>query len=112
MQLDYENIGKVSVVKPLEKRMDALNAAGFKKQMESFIKEGQTFFILDMSEIDFVDSSALGAIIACLRMLEGNGDMVIAGAGEKVMRLFKLTRMDRVFQIFSNSEEALAGFPF
>ncbi len=111
MQLAHEKRGNAVIVKPLEKRMDSTIAADFKKQMEAFVKEGQGLFILDLSEIDFVDSSGLGAIIACLKMLGGKGDLVIAGACEKVLSLFKLTRMDRVFQVFSSSEEALAGFP-
>ena len=108
MQLVHEKKGKVVVVKPLEKRMDATIAADFKTQMGVLINEGQALFVLDLSEVDFVDSSGLGAIVASLKMLGGKGDLVIASAGEKVMKLFKLTRMDRVFQVFPTSDEALA----
>ncbi len=111
MQLAHEKKGNVVIVKPLEKRMDAVIAADFREEMEAFIKDGQTLFILDMSEIDFVDSSGLGAIMACLRMLGGKGDLMIAGARGNVTSLIKLTRMDRVFQLFANCDEALAGFP-
>ncbi len=110
MQLAHEKKGKAVIVKPLEKHLDASIAPDFKKQMEAFIQDGQGLFILDLSEVAFVDSSGLGAIIACLKMLEGKGEMVIAGACEKVISLFKLTRMDRVFQVFQSSDEALAGF--
>jgi len=108
MQLVHEKKGSVVVVKPLEKRMDATIAADFKTQMGILINEGQVLFVLDLSEVDFVDSSGLGAIVASLKMLGGKGDLVIASAGEKVMKLFKLTRMDRVFQVFPTSDEALA----
>lgn len=108
MQLVHEKKGSVVVVKPLEKRMDATIAADFKTQMGVLINEGQAIFVLDLSEVDFVDSSGLGAIVASLKMLGGKGDLVIASAGEKVMKLFKLTRMDRVFQVFPTSDEALA----
>ncbi len=110
MLLAQEMRGNVLIVKPLEKRMDAVIAADFKEQMKNLVAEGQKLFILDMSEIDFVDSSGLGAIIACLRMLEGKGDLAIAGAREKTVLFFKLTRMDRVFQMFATSDAALAGF--
>ena len=108
MQLVHEKTGKVIVVKPLENRMDATIAVDFKTQMRALISEGQELFVLDLSEVDFVDSSGLGAIVASLKMLEGKGDMVIAGAGERVMSLFKLTRMDRVFEVFPTSDDALA----
>jgi anti-sigma B factor antagonist len=108
MQLVHEQIGKLLVVKPLEKRMDAFVAPDFRGQMGAFISEGQQLIVLDLSEVDFVDSSGLGAIVASLKMLGGKGDLVIAGASDKVMSLFKLTRMDRVFQIFAGKEEAVA----
>jgi anti-sigma B factor antagonist len=108
MQLVHEKIDKVLVVKPLEKRMDAFIAIDFRGQMGAFISEGQELIVLDLSEVDFVDSSGLGAIVASLKMLGGKGDLVIAGASDKVMSLFKLTRMDRVFQIFTGKDEAVA----
>ncbi len=110
MQLAHEKKGKVVIVKPLDRHLDASMAADFKKQMEAFVQEGQALFILDLSEVAFVDSTGLGAIIACLKMVAGKGDLVIAGVCEKVISLFKLTRMDRVFQVFPSSDEALAGF--
>jgi anti-sigma B factor antagonist len=108
MQLVHEQIDKVLVVKPLEKRMDAFVAPDFRGHMGAFINEGQQLIVLDLSEVDFVDSSGLGAIVASLKMLGGKGDLVIAGASDKVMSLFKLTRMDRVFQIFAGKDEAVA----
>ena len=44
---------KVAIVKPLDRQIDALIAADFKKQVEAFVKEGQDLFILDLSEVDF-----------------------------------------------------------
>jgi anti-sigma B factor antagonist len=108
MQLVHEKIDKVLVVKLLEKRIDAFIAADFRGQMGVFINEGQELIVLDLTEVDFVDSSGLGAIVASLKMLGGKGDLVIAGACDKVMSLFKLTRMDRVFQIFATKDEAVA----
>jgi len=108
MQLVHEMIDKVLVVKPLEKRMDAFVASDFRGRMGAFIGEGQELIVLDLSDVDFVDSSGLGAIVASLKMLGGKGDLAIAGASDKVMSLFKLTRMDRVFQIFATRDEAVA----
>jgi anti-sigma B factor antagonist len=108
MELDQEQTGRVLAVKILEQRLDASIAGDFKEQMRALIKEGQELFILDLSEVDFVDSSGLGAIVASLKMLGGKGDLVVAGACERVLSLFKLTRMDRVFQVFSTRDEALA----
>ena len=109
MQLIEEQIGSVLVVKPLEKRLDAFVAADFKERMASSIRGGKEWILLDLQEVEFIDSSGLGAIVASLKMLSGNGDLMIAGATNTVSGLFKLTRMDRVFQIFADREQALAA---
>jgi anti-sigma B factor antagonist len=108
MQLIHEIMAGVLVVKPLEKRLDASIAADFKGQMGAFLNEGHELIVLDLSEVDFMDSSGLGAIVSSLKMLGGKGDLAIAGASPKVVSLFKLTRMDRVFLIFANKEDAVA----
>lgn len=109
MQLVEERAGKALVVKPLEKRFDALVATDFKERMGDLIRDGQEWLILDLEEVDFIDSSGLGAIVASLKMLGGKGDLLIAGPSDKVMGLFRLTRMDRVFQVFKTRDEALAS---
>ena len=58
------------------------------------IEAGHTRLVLDLSGVDFVDSSGLGAIVACLKRLGPRGDLAIAGARGAVSRLFTLTRMD------------------
>ena len=54
-----------------------------------------------------MDSSGLGAVVSSLKMLGGKGDLVICGLKDMVMRMFKLTRMDRVFHIFDSEKEAI-----
>lgn len=63
--------------------------------------------MLDLSEVDFIDSSGLGAIVSSLKAVGKQGNLIICGIGETVLSLFRLTRMDRVFQIVSSPEEAV-----
>jgi len=110
MQLHYEKIGDVLVVKPLEKRMEASVALDFKEKIAGFINDGNDFIVLDLSAVDFIDSSGLGAIVSILKMLGRRGDLVISGVRQTVMSMFKLTRMDRVFRMFPDRVEAVDGF--
>jgi anti-sigma B factor antagonist len=59
--------------------------------------------------VDFIDSSGLGAIVSALKTIGRNGDLVLCGIKETVMSLFRLTRMDRVFRIFTDQGEATAA---
>jgi len=107
MQIEGKKIGDLLVVTPLEKRLDASSAVDFKGKIVDWINAGNNRIVLDLSQVDFVDSSGLGVIVSCLKTLGGSGDLMICGIKETVMSLFQLTRMNRVFQIFPSQAEAL-----
>jgi anti-sigma B factor antagonist len=54
-----------------------------------------------------VDSSGLGAMVSVFKLIGEDGEIVICGPSEAAMRMFKLTRMNRVFRIFEKEEEAV-----
>jgi anti-sigma B factor antagonist len=104
--LQTQAVDNVLVVKLTQNRLDAKIAVNFKEQMTALINEGNTKIVLDLSGVDFVDSSGLGAIVTCLKILGRKGDLVISGVRNDVMTMFILTRMDRVFQMFPLIEDA------
>jgi anti-sigma B factor antagonist len=107
MQIQEKKIGNILIVKPSEKRIDASMATDFKGKMIDRINAGNKRIVLDLAGVDFIDSSGLGAIVSSLKSIGDDGDLVISGINDTVMTLFRLTRMNRVFQIFSTEEEAL-----
>jgi anti-sigma B factor antagonist len=108
MQVEDKAIGAVTVVKVYDKRLVAKVAVEFKENMLRLINQGNRSLALDLSDVDFVDSSGLGAIVSSLKAIGRDGDLVVCGLKEPVMQVFSLTRMDKVFRIFSNVEEAAA----
>jgi len=106
MEIEGRKAGDILVVVPLEKRIDASVATEFKGKMVDWINQGNGRIILDLSHVDFIDSSGLGAIVSSLKTIGNNGDLVICGITDTVMGLFRLTRMNRVFQIFPGQPEA------
>lgn len=109
MQLQQKHKANILVIKPLEKRIDASAATDFKKKINEWIDAGNRRIVLNLSQVDFIDSSGLGAIISGLKKIGNDGDLVICMVKETVMSLFRLTRMDRVFDIFPSEEAALAA---
>ena len=111
MQIEDRREGVVLIVKPMEAALDAYAATSFRERLAGHILQGDRQIVLDLAVVEFLDSTGLGAIVSSLKRLEGNGTMVICHAGEMVMDVFRLTRMDRVFPIVSSSAEAvtLAG---
>ncbi|HZR30132.1 MAG TPA: STAS domain-containing protein [Terriglobales bacterium] len=67
--------------------------------------------VLDLSQIQYIDSGGLGALVAVLTSARAcGGDLRLAGLNERVSRVLKTTRLDRVFRIHSSVELAVNAF--
>ena len=108
MKLSTHTQGEFTVAVIGETRMDAAVAPELKHQIAQVLDDGATRIVLDLSQVTFMDSSSLGALVSLLKMVGNRGDLIIAGAKGIVAELFKLTRMDRVFRM-ADSVDAAVG---
>lgn len=105
-----EKMGEVMVAVLPGEYLDARNAKEFKREIEPVL-EANTKVVFDLSQLRFVDSSGLGAILSCLRQLNNSGgDLKLCGMSKSVRTLFELVRMHRIFEIFNSREEAVRAF--
>lgn len=73
----------------------------FRNEINKLIDEGQTDFIFNFSNCDFIDSTGLGAMVAIYKKcIERDGNVRIKSLKPEVEKLFKRTRLDKVFEIF------------
>ena len=107
MQFESKNENGILVLKLSEKRLDAKLAIDFRDTVGEFIKNNNKLIILNMSAVDFIDSSGLGAIVSCLKLMGPHGHLSLCGLSARVVALFKLTRMDKVFTLCATEEQAL-----
>jgi len=111
MELTRRQIGSVLVLgfaEPLALEGDS--SAAFKERIRSLTGEGRRNLVVDLGNVDFVDSSGLGALISALKVLRaGGGDLKLANVGEQVHSVLEITRLLRVFDTFPSAEEALAA---
>jgi anti-sigma B factor antagonist len=109
MRFEESKIGSVLIAKILESRISADVAPSFKEDLINYITKGNRVLVLDMSQVTFIDSSGLGALIASLKIMGDDGELVLCGARDTVDSMFKLTRMNKVFRMFSSPEEAVSS---
>jgi anti-sigma B factor antagonist len=109
MELVREDIGNVAVIRCLEERLDAIIAVQFKDHFRDLTDDATMHFVLDMSKVQFMDSSGLGAVVAVYKFLGREKCFDIAGLTPMVERVFKLTRMDSVFTIYRTMDDMLAS---
>lgn len=80
-------------------RLDVASVAEFRTRVGAIIDEGASRLVIDMSEIAFLDSSGLGALVGAMKRAGRRGTVEIANVRPEVMKVFRLTRMDQVFRI-------------
>ncbi|MBK5946632.1 anti-anti-sigma factor [Rhodobacter veldkampii DSM 11550] len=99
MNLHAETRDGALIVQMGERRLDAAIAIRFKDRMREILSDPAPQVILDLSAVDFLDSSGLGAIVAVMKSLPGGCQLELAGLTPNVDKVFRLTRMDSVFVI-------------
>ena len=92
------------------KELDASNAGDLKAAMTPIL-ERSAKVVLDLRQMQFVDSSGLGAILSCLRQAAArSGDLKLCSMSRQVRTAFELVRMHRIFDIYPTREEAVRAF--
>ncbi len=109
MEIEERKEGNVLIIKIGEKRLAADVAFQFKQKMAAFIEEGHSTIIVDISDLEFIDSSGLASLVFTLKLLKEKDNFLICGAQGPVKSIFEITRMDKVFQMFGDDKAALAA---
>lgn len=112
MELSVQDRNGVRLVSVAEARIDALVAIRFKDRMREVTAPAPgdappARVLLDLSRVEFIDSSGLGAIVAAMKQLDGASRLELAGLTPAVEKVFRLTRMDTIFTIHDSVEHAL-----
>lgn len=79
-----------------------------KVQVEKLLEKKFRFLVLDMSRIDFIDSSGLGSVIAVNKRIAGAGGVLVCAAlQEGVQKVFRVTRADQKIAVAVTRSDAL-----
>lgn len=108
MEIQYNGDGPVDFVSVKADRIDAAGAVAFKDAFRSATSSGNQIVVLDLSEVTFIDSSGLGAIVAAQKLLNDGRRLELAGLQDAVAKVMALTKMDTVFRIHADVAEAEA----
>jgi len=105
MQFIVEDAGSHLNITVREPRIDAAIATLFKDKLREIIVKNCKPVHMDMSSVGFMDSSGLGAIIAIRKSLPQHMPMALLSLTPNVERVFRLTRMDSVFDIHPSTTQ-------
>lgn len=89
-------------------RIDSVVAPQLKIDLENAVAEAPKKIVLDLTSVEFMDSTGLGVFVSLLKKLGPEGAIAVAGVQPAVLRLFKLTRLDTLFRVVDDIPAARA----
>lgn len=108
MKMSYEAHGDLGVLRVAEARIDASVAIEFKDRFRDLTGASAGPVVLDLSTVEFLDSSGLGAVVAARKLLGPDRALILAALTPAVDKVMTLTRMNTVFEIHPDPEAALS----
>ena len=83
----------------------------FVQELRGFIESKRPRIVLDCSQVRAIDSAGVQALLHCLEeTLKRDGDLKLAALSAEAEVILELTRVARIFETFSTSDEAVRSF--
>jgi anti-anti-sigma factor len=89
--------------------LDAFSEPTFRKVMDKFVEEGPKNFVLDLSQIDFIDSSGLGALVQLAKKVQTAEGTLQIVTNPRVTQTVKLVRLEQFLALQPSVEVALGN---
>ncbi len=110
MKFKTSHRGSATVVELSGNLLGGPDAALLKNKLHELIESGKKSVVVDLNEIEFLNSSGLAMLISSLTtMREAGGDLKIANASEKITTVIKVTKLGSMFENYPSVDAALAA---
>jgi anti-sigma B factor antagonist len=87
--------------------VDVYTSPRLKSALVDAVDDDCRVLVVDMDKVGFIDSSGLGVLVGALRRVrEAGGDLRVVCVRENVVKIFRITGLDRVFPMFASVDEA------
>jgi anti-anti-sigma factor len=111
MEIETKSLKRADVVK-ISGRVDSSTAPELQETLNELMEQGHFRIVVDMSDLKFISSAGLRALIATARACRrwNRGDLFLAALPEHILSTFELAGLTRVFKIFPDTTEAVGNF--
>ena len=108
-ELSEEDAGAGAHIIAARGEIHVTTAPRFAEQLTTAIESGKTAIVLDMSGVEFIDSTGLTVLLNGLRLIgQRDGRLALVCTNPTVLRLFQITNLDSTFDIFDDRPPAIA----
>ncbi|HKC83275.1 MAG TPA: STAS domain-containing protein [bacterium] len=106
--LGVEEVGAACVVR-LAGELDLYNAGQVRAALADARAKAPERIVVDLGEVEFVDSTALGVLIETRAKLDNRGGLMLAAPGLETRRALQISGLDKFFTVHDTVSEALSA---
>ena len=105
LDVAVENAGEFSLI-TLSGEVDVYSAPLLRETIKDLVDEGKYNIVVNLEKVAFLDSTGLGVLVGGLkRVKHHDGELGIICNQEKILRIFRITGLTKVFPIYQSREE-------
>jgi anti-sigma B factor antagonist len=95
----------------LSGEVDAYTCSMFREAMIDIIDQGNPNVVVNMADVEYIDSSGLGTLVGGLkRASEKKGKIAVVASSVQIRKVFEITGLEKVFPLFENESDAALSF--
>lgn len=107
LQINVRKVGEANII-DLNGELDAYTSPRFREVMLDLIEDGGAKLVINMANVEYIDSSGLGALVGGLkRASERHGRIVVVCTSPQVKKVFEITGLEKVFPIYDSEDNAI-----
>ena len=110
MKIEVTKENDIAIV-AVEGEIDVETSPQLRERFDELLAQGEHNFVIDLGGVDFIDSSGLAAFVRLFKRVRvGEGDVKLCCIRPEILKIFELTRLNRVFDIFDTRAEAVESY--
>jgi anti-sigma B factor antagonist len=111
LSVDSRTVGERTIVE-VDGEIDVYTAPKLREALIELVQSGSYHIVVDMEQVDFLDSTGLGVLVGGLKRVRSHdGSMALVCTQERLLKIFRITGLTRVFEIHPDVDAAVAATP-
>jgi anti-sigma B factor antagonist len=107
--LDVRKVDSHAVV-DVTGEIDVYTAPKLREKLIDLVSEGSYNVVVNLEGVEFLDSTGLGVLVGALKRVKAHdGSLSLVCTQDKILKIFKITGLTKVFPIYEAVEEAVSG---
>ncbi|MGH2748681.1 MAG: anti-sigma factor antagonist [Actinomycetota bacterium] len=107
--IDVHKTDSHSVV-DVKGEIDVYTAPKLREKLIELVSEGSYDVVVNLEGVDFLDSTGLGVLVGALKRVKAHdGSLALVCTQDKILKIFKITGLTKVFPIHDSVDEATGG---